>query len=228
MKRLSFFAIQLPDGALARIRSGAEREKLLRTSESGFVLTRTSSSTIAGKYVQRASWEQQVVDPIRGAISVPRISVESTAFRIVGRGGILELHDPPRSTAEFFATLSWLTDFSLTIGRFKADPLRWAEALSRDCSNLNVIRLSTERLGNSRGFAASLELVGTDDVRGELQRHRHFRDALAKQIRVGFEWKGRAYQLAISSDARLRSQRDLPDTLVRVLRRSLSESLVQR
>src|SRR5687767_8522400 len=106
MERIRFYRLQLSRSDLAALRTGMEQERLRDRSMSGFILDGVDRSAVTGRFVQRTRWRQEVEDPQRGSLTVSRIAIEITRFRLSSEAPGLEMYDPARRVNLLITSIS--------------------------------------------------------------------------------------------------------------------------
>ena len=159
-----FRSSQLDAGVLKTMAAEIARHPFSAHSERGFIQTEVRAKSIAGRFVQRVTGEQVFRDAFGGAVKMPFVTFETTAFRLSSVAPQVELLDAPRSARLLFQFLGELGSMSMSVNVIDVDPVAWIEALVPTFGTATVRELGCRDLTISPSLAADMTFTGSGDV----------------------------------------------------------------
>jgi len=128
MTRVRWFQAEWPisiRALSARMRQHAFTEN----AQDGFLVDRAREERIEGRYVEKLSYTETVVNPFGQELSFERVVYRQVEFTIYRDFPQIELRDPPRGLQSFTSRLVELTEFRMSTAPVSVDVMKWVEAL---------------------------------------------------------------------------------------------------
>lgn len=135
------------------------------SSGTGFLLSTSSASKLAGKYIEKIVQKTLVEDPFGGVSEIESISYYTCQFNWSSESNYMYISEPPRSLRKFSNKLHCLTGLGLVLSEVNVAPERWL-GLIEDCADsIRILQISSYGIRTSQSSAAKILVAGTKDVR---------------------------------------------------------------
>lgn len=216
-----FRSPQLDASALKTLAAEVARHPFSAQSERGFFQTEVHAKSIAGRFVQRVTGEQVFRDAFGGAVKVPFVTFETTAFRLSSVAPQIELLDAPRSARRMLQYLGELGSMSFTVEPIEIDPVAWIEALVPTFGAATVRELGCRDLTISPSLAADMTFTGSGDVLASSRKFLGAKLQSVKFARAEFANGNRPLEIQFHSAASIKTFTDVPPGSLNSIREAL-------
>jgi hypothetical protein len=192
----------------------------------GFVLDRSRSDSIQGKFFEKFIFSETTYDPFGGAVSYERITYRSVGFSFYSTYPEITLIDPPRSVKSMMRLLAELLDFSVAISDLRIEPLRWANAFGE--TNAVMPTVTSMELGDlalDENAVAKILLSGAADVQAAANRLVGGRLHTVDRVQARVVIDDQTYPLVLSSDGSARLPDNVPAAVVGRVREKMPKGL---
>jgi hypothetical protein len=143
-------------------------------AQTGFILDRARADVVEGRFVERVSVSERVINPFGVEEMFDRVEFRIAEFRATEGDHGLEVINPPRSTTMFLNHLSEACDDALALQAVDLNPLLWGSLISDQVGERCEFRsLQLSKLSLSETVSAQIVLNGTSDVRPYLDDLTH-------------------------------------------------------
>ncbi|HVU45425.1 MAG TPA: hypothetical protein VHD85_04820 [Terracidiphilus sp.] len=187
-------------------------------AERGFIQTEVRGKSIAGRFIQRVIGEQIFRDAFGGAVKMPFVTFETTAFRLSSVAPQIELLDAPRGAKRMFQFLDELGSISLAVDVIEVDPVAWIEALVPTFGTATVRELGCRDLAISPSLAADMTFTGSGDVLASSQKFLGPKLKSVKFARAEFANGNRSFEIQFNTSASIKAITDLPSGALNSIR----------
>lgn len=135
-------------------------------SGEGFIISRSNSSSIEGKFIRKNTYLISEERPFGENIESQRteyiiIEFNITSDRYLG----LELLNPPRTVKPLISKLSEMVGLGLTITDSLVNPLHWAEQIEKQAQLFRLTEIQVSDVGISSNSLARVSVNGEYDIR---------------------------------------------------------------
>jgi hypothetical protein len=139
-------------------------------SPDGFLLDRARDDRIEGRYIEKFSYNESIVDPFGRELSFERISYRQVEFTLFRDFPQIEIRDAPRGLQSFTSRLLELTDFRVATSPLSVDVLKWIDGIARIVdSDITVDTMQLSGIGFTPAVTGSLLLKSRRDIRASLR-----------------------------------------------------------
>jgi hypothetical protein len=216
-----FRSPQLDAGVLKTLAAEIARHPFSAQSERGFIQTEVRAKSIAGRFIQRVTGEQVFRDAFGGAVKMPFVTFETTAFRLSSAPPQVELLDAPRSARRMFQFLSELGAMSLAVDVIEVDPVAWIEALVPTFGAVTVRELGCRDLTISPSLAADMTFTGSGDVLASSRKFLGAKLQSVKFVRAEFANGNHPIELQCHATASIKTFTEVPSGALNSIREAL-------
>lgn len=221
MSRVRWMRAEWPSS----IRTLAKRMKGRAYTEDntdGFIIDRVRDTYLEGRYVERLTFTERVLDPFGAEQVIERVLYRTLRFSLYEGYPQIELYDMHRSVRGFTNGLLELCQFSLVIEPVKVGLIQWVESFQEiaKCKVL-VTALQIADLEIEQGVTAKILVKSARDVRRALKeltgRKRYSLEKMQMQYLVG----KKLATVDLSSAGGTKLDEELVDEFIPLLRESL-------
>ncbi|MEM9213212.1 MAG: hypothetical protein AAGD25_02600 [Cyanobacteria bacterium P01_F01_bin.150] len=132
----------------------------------GFIISRSNSSSIEGKFIQKNIYYVSEERPFGENIRNQRIEYMIIEFNITnGRYLGLELLNPPRTIKPLISKLSEMIGLGLIITDSLVNPLHWAEQIEKQAKSFKLTEMQVSDVGIASNSLARISVSGECDIR---------------------------------------------------------------
>jgi hypothetical protein len=154
---------------------------------SGFKIDKTRHNHISGKYLVKHDIEENVNDPLTGAVTTTQRTVyEVVNFNLNSIKPAIEVVDPPRSLSGFISALSDAIKTNITIINVSIDLDNYIELLRSNLKKTKVTMMDCSNIVINYNTNAKLTISSGDDVRPHLSELLVLRKHSIDKARITF------------------------------------------
>lgn len=168
--RIRWLAAQWP----LPVRNIAQRMKInnfTNYKDDGFIVDRVRDKSVEGRYIEKFSFQEKVIDPFGNESLIDRVSYQTVDFILFDNFPNIEIINSPRSTNSYLNKLLEICDFDLAINCIDTDLSKWAgnfqstinDKLTVDCIQINDLEFDF-------GIKAKILIKGDKDVSDAVSR----------------------------------------------------------
>lgn len=162
----------------------------------GFILSSSSSSRLAGKFVEKTIQRIITIDPFGNEIEAYNTTFYVSKFYYESNSNLLELESPPRSIRKLASELHSIAGLGLELSDIKVDPLTWLNEIEKDYKSILVHHISSSGITVPKNGLAKISVSGKKDIR------REFSDLVTDKPRIidSVRFKGKLNGCSISAE----------------------------
>lgn len=188
--RLKWFGFQVPPGRLPALGRFMLKQQYGREAAAGFRLEHVQSDEIAGHYIERREYTEQVEDPAGDAVELRRIEFRQVGFRIRADVPTIEVVDSARDCRLLFQRLEEFYGEEMVIRPLSVDVLAWLQHFETRAGRAQVSAARLIDLALSTSVSASVVFTGTQDVRPQLKEWRRGRTGIVERVHIDLLHRG--------------------------------------
>ncbi|WP_163006122.1 hypothetical protein [Methylobacterium brachiatum] len=193
-------------------------------AQAGFILGRARADIVEGRFVERVSVSERVVNPFGGEQLFDRVEFRIAEFRATDGDHGLEIINPPRSTTMFLNHLSEACDDALALEAMDINPLLWGASISDQLGEqCRFLSLQLSKLSLSETVSAQIVLNGTSDVRPYLEDLTRGRKFLIDKVKIEIGEK-RKHSVILGRQATVSSSQFMSPTLLHIIRSTIARA----
>lgn len=223
MKRIRWFAAKWPlsfRSLSAKMKAAPFRED----SVDGFIIDRVRDNLITGRYVEKLTYQEVIIDPFGSKNVFERTEYRQLEFNLFSQFPHIEFQDPPRSTQGFVSRLTELNNFSLTVSSLPVDLLKWISNFqSLTAYEVLVDSLQISGFEMEPGVTARISIGGDKDVRQTLQRLTKGKRFDLELVHLKIAHHDRAASIQLINTGAIKIDDDLLEDFLQHMRRSLPQ-----
>jgi hypothetical protein len=192
----------------------------------GYVDVRNERDSLVATFVERFETEEQVIHPFGEVTTYKRIQFNPVRFRI--RVGIpqLEVYDCPRSATALLTELSNCFGARLVFSTVRIDLGALIQALKQQTTSLSLLAATLGDVSLSTDVFARIAVNGSAEITPYLKKVSFGREPVLERVLVkGTVSSSGGFKVEATSDARIHIQVGHSDSLVKVFRGAVVESI---
>lgn len=191
----------------------------------GFFVTKTRSTSITAKFIEKISGNRELVDPFGNRIQLPFVTYEILQFRISSEFPHLELLNPSKSPKKLFFFLTEITRESFGIAPAEVDVKTWILTIASVFGKADISHINYSDVMVSPNVAADINFYGGGDVVGDAQNFVGRRSSNIVSAKVVARVENRDTIFEIARSGTLRANVALDGRAIDELRGTLSRSV---
>jgi hypothetical protein len=169
MKRIRWFGASWPVG-LRTMAAKMKTHTFRSDSAEGFLLDRIRDNSIAGRYIEKISFQETITDPFGQPRIFERTVYNQLEFNLAPGFPHIEFYDAPRNTQAFMSRLGEYSNFAASVTPLVVDLIKWAEAFQTAAkAKITINSLQISGLAVEGGATAKVTLTSDKDVREALK-----------------------------------------------------------
>jgi hypothetical protein len=146
-----------------------KNNKFTNQNIDGFIVDRVREKSIEGRYIEKFSFQERIIDPFGDEVFFDRVSYQTVDFVLFEDFPNIEISNSPRSINSYISRLLEICDFDLAITNIETDLIKWTdnfkaitnEKITVDCIQINDIEIDF-------GIKANILVKGDKDVMAAL------------------------------------------------------------
>ncbi len=135
----------------------------------GFLLSKSNSKTIAGRYIEKDISTAIVQDPFGNETESAITTYYICSFSLNKDSNLLCIYDPPRTLRKFISKLHSMMGLGFVLSDITVDPLSWIIDMEKEVSNLNITHISSYGIRVEKAGLAKISVSGKKDIRNEFK-----------------------------------------------------------
>lgn len=223
MKRVRWLRAQWPF-AMSNLVASMKVHLFTVGSFDGFVVDRVRDDSVEGRYIEKFSYKESVIDPFGYEEFFDRVSYRSTEFTLYSEFPNVELRNGHRNSREFINKLQEICNFSVAIVPINISLLDWVGRFQEKINQkvtIDSLQISDFQL--EAGISAKILIKGDKDVREALQNLSADRKFALDKVQVKIPTGQKIISINISSNGNVAIPEDYFSEFSNVLRQSLFE-----
>lgn len=199
------------------------------TQQHGFIIDRTRSGEISGRYIEKIIYTDTVTDPFGNETSFDRTEYRESAFTVSSESPTLELINPPRSVQALLNRFSEITNFRITIEPLQIEVRSWAEniLMTKNFSgHLDMIQISKLELKNKA--SAKVLISGDTEIQNACADLIGDRKYAVEKVRIRLDNHMNGTVVISNTGAATISQNNIDEHVIKALRDSLTRTLASK
>lgn len=219
MKKFRWFSLTpISANALIELNKGFLASRYTAKRKSGFLLAEATDGFLAGSFIQRREFMQEIEDPLVGAISIPRIEVSSLTFRISHKAPNLEVYGAIRLLPDLINEIGKQLEYSVAIEQITPEINQWLKRVDSRFEKLTVHKLWCSDLFLSSGCEVDFVASSAADVRREIGKFIGQRKAHLDKVRCSAEHNGVRIEFAFNDVGELSVSEELREDVLETIR----------
>lgn len=190
----------------------------------GFVIDRVRDDSVDGRYVEKFSYKENVIDPFGNQESFDRVSYRSTEFTLYSEFPNIEIRNGYRNSRELLNKLQEICNFSVAIVPIDIGLLGLIERFQDKVNHKFIIdSLQISDFQLEAGINAKILIKGDKDVREALRNLSGERKFSLDKVQVKIPAGHKVVSINISNNGSVAIPEDYFSDFSILLRQSLTE-----
>lgn len=219
--RIRWFSAQWPF-SISTIAQRMKKNNFAVGKDDGFIVDKIRDKSIHGRYVEKFSFQEKIIDPFNNDIFYDRISYQTVDFVLFDEFPNIEILNSPRSTSSYTSKLLEICDFDLSINAIKSDVNKWTENFKKrlnekitvDCIQINDLEIIF-------GVKAKILVKGSQDVTAALKSFTEGRKYKIEKIQLKIPFQDNTISINLSDNGSIKIPDIAVDDIMPIIRDSL-------
>lgn len=199
-----------------------KNNKFTHQNVDGFIVDRVREKSIEGRYIEKFSFQERIIDPFGDEIFFDRVSYQTVEFVLFEDFPNIEICNSPRSTNSYTSRLLEICDFDLAITDIETDLIKWvenfkaitSEKITVDCIQINDIEIDF-------GIKAKILVKGDKDVMNALNTFTLGKRYKIEKIQLRLPFRDKVISINLSKNASVKIPDIALDDIMPLIRRSI-------
>lgn len=223
MKRVRWLRAQWPF-TMPNLAASMKAHLFTIDSFDGFVIDRVRDDSVDGRYVEKFSYKESVIDPFGNEESFDRVSYRSTDFTLYTEYPNIEIRNGFRNSRELLNKMQEICNFSVAIVPVDIGLLDIVETFQKKVNHKVIIdSLQISDFQLETGISAKILIKGDKDVREALRNLSGERKFSLDKVQIKIPTGQKVVSINISSNGSVAIPEDSFREFSTALRQSLLE-----
>jgi hypothetical protein len=197
-------------------------------SNEGFLLDRVRDNSIEGRFIEKLSVTERLLDPFGNESVFDRVSYRQLEFNMRPTFPQMEFWNAPRSTQAFLSRLTEFGNFSVMVAPLSLNLLKWVDGLqSQVNTEARIQLLQLTDLELQTGVHASVVVKGDRDVRDAVRLVTKNRRYTIDKVEVMFTQGDNPVSVQLGRIGTAKIDESVTDELLFALRNSVPSEEAQ-
>ncbi len=221
MKRVRWLCATWPF-TMANLAANIKAHLFAIDSFDGFVIDRVRDNCVEGRYIERFSYKESVIDPFGNEEFFDRVSYRTTDFTLYSESPNIEIRNGYRNSREFLNKLQEICNFSVAIVPVDIDLLDLIQKFQERINQKIIIdSLQISDFQLEAGINAKILIKGDKDVREALRNLSGDRKFSLDKVQVKVPTGQKVVSINLSNNGSVAIPEDYFNEFSHVLRQSL-------
>lgn len=179
-----------------------KNNKFTNQNANGFIVDRIREKSIEGRYIEKFTFQERIIDPFGDEISLDRVSYQIVDFILFEDFPNVEISNSPRSTNSYTSRLLEICDFDLVITNIEIDLIKWLDNIKVITSEKIIVdSIQISDLEIDFGIKAKILVKGDKDVMAALNTLTIGKRYKIEKIQLRLPFHDKVIAINLSNDA---------------------------